>query len=254
MNPELRITIPTKLSQLTAGQLKFIALLHVMQYPETEFLTKALLKITDISIVRPVKGEPGAYWFKHPARKKAFIIDADLLSEMLQKVAFLLQPGEVNPLKWIGLSRARHFRLYNATFGEYLMAENFYFAFMQTRDERHLDNLIACLYRPPWQRWDADKIQRRALRFRKTNPEIKFTVFLWYIGFRSFVPKRCKALFSGAKPKQAFNPRNYINGMVHQLSNGDITLKQKLLGRPMWDALDELEQRAIDADSLINNH
>lgn len=254
MNAELRITIPTQLSQLTGEHLKFIALLYLMEYPEAEFLTKALLKITGISIVREVKNEPGAYWFKHPMRKKPFILDADVLAEMLKKVAFLLAPDELHPLKWIGLSRARHFRLYNATFGEYLMAENYYFAYTQTRNPLHLDNLMACLYRQPWQRWHANKIQQRAARFRSTSPEIKFTVFLWYIGFRSFVPKRCKALFSGAKSKQAFNPRNYINGMVHQLSNGDITLKDKLLSRPVWDALDELEQRAIDADNIANTH
>jgi len=77
-------------------------------------------------------------------------------------------------------------------------------------------------------------------------------VFMWYIGFRSYVPKRCKALFSvkGSTGGRPFNPREYINGMIHTLSNGDITIKDKLLSRPCWDALDELEQRALEHQSI----
>jgi hypothetical protein len=247
---ELRITIPTKLSQLTADQLQFLSALYLLQYAEAEFLTKALLKITGLKVVKEVKNEPGAYWFKHQSLKKPFIMDADQIAEAKKKVEFLLSPDEIHPLKWIGLTRARHFRLYNASFEEYLMAENYYFAYIETKKPEHLDNLISVLYRLPWHRWNAEKIQLRAARFRSVSPVIKQTVFLWYIGFRSFIPKRCPALFSGPPSKKAFNPRNYINGMIHQLSNGDITIKNKLLQQSCWDALDELEQRAIEADSI----
>jgi hypothetical protein len=165
---------------------------------------------------------------------------------MKRQVEFLLQPDEVHPLSRIGWAKACHFRLYNARFEQYLMAENYYFAYLETKNDEHLDNLISCLYRRPWHRWNAAKIQKRAKQFRKVDPSIKYTVFMWYIGFRSYVPKRCSSLFSGKKSKRKFNPREYINGMIHQLNNGDITIKAKLLKQSAWDALDELEQRAID--------
>lgn len=246
MKNELRITIPAKLSELSADQLKFLAMLFLMEYTRDEFLLKALLKITGLKLIKEVKDEPGAWWFRHPSRKRPFILDADQLAEMNKKVDFLLNPDEIHPLRWIGLARARHFRMYNATFDEYLMAENYYFAWIQTKQEEHLDNLVACLYRRPWQRWNSGKIQQRAKQFRKISPEVKYTVFLWYIGFRAYVPKRCKTLFSGKKSTRPFNVREYINGMIHQLNNGDITIKSQLLRQPLWDALDELEQRAID--------
>ena len=243
---ELRVNIPTKLSELTADQLQYISRLYLMQYSETEFLVKALFFFTGITLSTELKTSPGSWWCHHRSLKKPFILDADQIVEMKGKVDFLLQPDEVHPLPWIRLARARHFRLYNAAFEEYLMAENFYFAYLQTRADEHLDNLISCLYRRPWQRWNADKIQERARQFRNVDPAIKNTVFIWYIGFRSYIPKRCKALFSGKKSKRPFNPREYVNGMIHQLTNGDITIKDKLLRMPVWDALDELEQRAID--------
>lgn len=243
---ELRIQIPKKLSELTADQLRYISQLYLMQYSEIEFLVKALLFFSGIKLSLELKTAPGSWWCSHHSINKPFILDADQISEMKRQVEFLLQPDEVHPLKRIGLARSCHFRLYNACFEQYLMAENFYFAYLQTKADEHLDNLISCLYRRPWHRWNADQIQQRAVQFRNIDPAIKNTVFIWYIGFRSYIPKRCKALFSGKPSKRSFNPREYVNGMIHQLTNGDITIKAELLKMPVWDALDELEQRAID--------
>jgi hypothetical protein len=217
-----------------------------MQYSETEFLVKALFYLTGLKLSTELKTSPGSYWCTHPSLRKPFILVDDQIAELKTEVEYLLQSDEVKPLPWIGLAQARQYRLYNATFEEYLMAENYYFAYIETKNDEHLDNLISCLYRRPWHRWNAEKIQKRALQFRDVDPAIKYSVFMWYIGFRSYVPKRCVNLFSGKKSKRKFNPREYINGMIHQLNNGDITIKAKLMKQSVWDALDELEQRAID--------
>lgn len=247
---ELRLNIPTAATQLTPKQLRWVSWLFLQQNSETEFLVKAFLFLSGLRVF--VKSQPPEAsgqqqsFFTHKSHKKPFIIDTDLLSEMAKQCSFLLTPGEVKPIRWLRFARARHFRLYNASFEEYLMAENYYFAYTETKKPEHLDNLIAVLYRKPWHRWHSAKIQKRGLQFSKLKPEVKNTVFMWYTGFRAYVPKRCPHLFSGGGKKAAFNPRNYINGMVHQLSGGDITIKSKLLQQPCWDALDELEQRAIE--------
>lgn len=246
---ELRLNLPTTTAQLTPRQLKAISWLFLLGLPETEFLVKAFLFLSGLKL-EPRNTNPGTNYFSHKSLEKPFIIDPDLLAEMAKQCSFLLEPAELHPLRWIRFARARHFRLYNATFEEYLMAENYYFAFTETKKPEHLDNLVAVLYRLPWHWWNAAKIQKRARWFRLVDPAIKNSVFMWYTGFRAYVPKRCPQLFTGKKSSQAFNPRNYINGMVHQLSNGDITIKNKLLQQSCWDALDELEQRAIEADSL----
>lgn len=244
---ELRINLPSRLPDLNRKQLQFVSLLFLTGYSSTEFLVKAFLFLSGIKLLADRDPEPdGARWYSHESLKKPFILETDQVSEMAKRCEFLLQSDELKPFSWIGFARARQYRLYNATFEEYLMAENYYFAFVETKKDEHLDNLISCLYRRPWHRWNAEKIQKRAKQFRKVDPAIKYTVFMWYIGFRSYVPKRCTCLFSGKKSKRKFNPREYINGMIHQLNNGDITIKDKLLKQSVWDALDELEQRAID--------
>ena len=253
---ELRLNIPTATHQLNPRQLKAISWLFLMGIPETEFLVKAFLFLSGLKLYtrNQQPATSNQHLFTHKSIKTPFIIDPDLLSEMAKQCSFLLTPEEVKPIRCIRFARARHFRLYNATFEEYLMAENYYFAYTETKLPEHLDNLIAVLYRLPWHRWNSAKIQSRARWFRRVDPAIKNSVFMWYTGFRAFVPKRCPQLFTGKKSLKAFNPRNYINGMVHQLSNGDITIKNKLLQQSCWDALDEMEQRAIEADAIKSPH
>lgn len=249
----LKLILPQRWIELSNRQLVFISRLWMAGYPETDFLLKSIMLLTGLKLITGIPHSTnGAMWYRHPSIKKPFLIDTDLMSDLCEKCRFLLTPDEVNPVRRIGFARARHFRLYNATFEEYLMAENYFFAFTETKKEEHLDNLIACLYRKPWQRWDAGKIQYRAKAFSKIDPAVKNAVFMWYIGFRMYVPKRCKSLFAvkGGGSGRPFNPREYINGMIHTLSNGDITIKDKLLSLPCWDALDELEQRALEHQSI----
>lgn len=253
MNP-LKLTLPQRWIDLNNRQLISIARMWMAGYSEPDFLVKSFLILTGMKLfIDDVDLSDTDYrTYVHPNKKRPFIIDTDLMAAMCENCRFLLTPDEIKPIRKIGFARARHFRLYDATFEEYLMAENFYFAYTETKKEEHLDNLIACLYRKPWQKWDADRIQKRARNFRKVDPAVKTAVYLFYVGFRTYIPKRCKALFTskGTTSGRPFNPREYINGMIHTLSNGDITIKDKLLSRPCWDALDELEQRAIESQSL----
>ena len=246
----LKLKIPLQTVELNSKQLLFISRLFLMGYSAEEFLVKAFLYLSGLKVFQRAAAADGARWYKHRSRRKPFIIQTDVLAQMAEKCRFLLDAGEIRPLRWLNFARARHFRLYNATFDEYLMAENYYFAFIETKRDEHLDNLIAVLYRRPWHKWNSDKIQKRAKIFRKVNPEAKNSVFMWYVGFRSLVPKQCPNLFSGKKSTEKFNVRQYINGMVHQLNNGNITLNKQLLKQPLWDALNELEQRAWEAAKI----
>lgn len=249
---QLNLYIPTQKSALTSKQLRFISRLLLNKRTTTDFLLKAFLFLSGLKLVINKPAEPtGERWYQHKSRKKPILMNTETLAHMANQCNFLLQPGEVQPIRWIRFARARHFRLHNACFEEYLMAENYMMAYIETKRPEHLHNLMAVLYRRPWHRWNANKIQQRGKQFRNADPALKNSVFLWYYGFRSYVPKRCPTLFnSSEKSNRPFTIRNYINGMIHQLTNGDITLKDKLLQRPVWDALDEMEQRALDAEMI----
>lgn len=258
---KLQLYIPTRWSQLNSKQLLFMANLYVWNHGEADFLTKAFLflsglKITakDLSPLQRGTSEAegvNAHFYTHPTMPHPVAIDDELMAIMTDKCRYLLQIGEITPVKWIGLARARHPRLYNATFEEYLMAENYYFAYVKTREQQHLNNLAAVLYRRPWHRWDAEKIQQRALQFKNIPDDVRNSVFMWYVGFRGYIAQRCPTLFSaGGKSAGNIDVRNYINSLVHTLNGGDITRTDTLMRQPMWYALDEMEQRAREADEL----
>ena len=242
---ELRLYIPTNWNQLNHKQLLFIANLYQYNTGETDFLTRALLYLTGLRMVMGKNPGNGERYFTHKNAKKQVIINSEQLAIMSEKCRFLLTINELKPLKYIRLAKARHYRLYNATLEEYLMAENYYFAYIQTREPKHLANLISVLYRRPWQRWNAEKIQQRAKKFMHLPQAKQNSVFMWYVGFRSFVPHRCPTLFKSTPAgTSTFNARVYINNIMHTLNKGDITRNNTLLKQPVWYALDELEARA----------
>jgi hypothetical protein len=243
---ELRVKLPSNFIELNPKQLRFVSWLFRIGYSEADFLTHAALFFSGLRLLSFKDPEPdGARWFKHDSLEKPFLLEPEIVAQMAGKCKFLLDPGEIKPIPWIRMAKARHYRLYNASFDEYLMAENYYFAYTMTKDPVHIDNLISVLYRRPWHRWNATRIQKRARIFQDVDFGVKYTVFMWYAGFRNYLPRRCPALYSGEKSSGAFNPRDYINSIIHQLSNGDITIKKTLLRQPALDALDELEQRAV---------
>ena len=241
---ELRLYIPTAWNKLSDKELLFVSNLYQFNDGEPDFLTRALLFLSGL---RVVLGKENT--FRHKSLKKEVVIDPEQMAIMANKCRYLLQIDEVKPIKWIRMARARHTRLYNATLEEYLMAENYYFAYVQTLENKHLDNLMSVLYRRPWHRWNAERIEKRAKVFSRLSADVKNSVFLWYVGFRNFVPRRCPTLF---KPggKGQFNVRSYINGIIHTLNQGDITRTDKLLKQPLWYALDELELRAKEAEEI----
>lgn len=244
----LKLHIAKNWRELKRNELLFVAWLYTQGLSETDFLTKAFLYLSQLSLVSDGSNVSGAKWYSHKSRKSPFLIDHTLMVELVKQVDFLLTISEIQPIKWFKLARARHFRLLNASLDEYLMAENYFFAYSYTKDPIHLNNLIAVLYRCPWQGFKRELIPKRAKRFETLSLKEKYSVYLWYSGFRSYVPLRCPSLYKGKKASGKLNIRDYINGMMHNLNLGDATKNNKLLKLNMWVALDELEQKAIDVE------
>ena len=252
---EIRLHIPQRMIDLDKDQLLYISELFSSGLDEREFLIKAFIFLAEIRIMPYYSAPKSDDVVLTHKKSKPFLLNSEQLALLSEKCRYLLTPDEVRPIKrFKRFAKARHQRLYNTTFEEYLMAENYYFAFTQTGKVEHLDSLISILYRYPWHRWSSAKIQKRAKKFSSLSLAEKYSAFLWYAGFRHYVSKRCKTLFSsksgGGGGGGAFNPRSYINNMIHQLTNSDVTLREQLLKTPTMAALDELEQRAVEAEKI----
>lgn len=242
------LSLPTSWDQLKPKQLLFVSWLFLQGKERSDFLTRAFIFLSGL---RPLqksasinkKEKQFDYWYKHKFYKKAFTISQGVMVELVNRCKFLLEDvGEVNPLKRIRFARARDRRLYKSTFGEYLSAENWYFAYQTTQKEEYLDCLVACLYRPWWKRFDDSKVRKRSKFYRKVPIHVKYTVFLWYSGFRNYVKTRCPELFKETGEGGKMNVRDHITGMIRCLNDGDITKNKLLMKSPLWDALTELNQ------------
>lgn len=239
----LKLQIPRSWVELNNSQLLFVAGIISSIQGKYDLLIPALMEFTGLRVHKGAERVDEAVWYTHPSMKNPFLLDNDQLAVMADKLEYLMDIKECQPIRWIRMARARHYRLYNATLEEYLLTENYFFAYSKTYQVKHLENMMAILYQVPWQKFSADKVEGRSKRFQRVSIEKKNSMFIWYVGFRSYVRRRCPNLFSGSG-KGLPDIRQYINGIIHTLNNGDITLTEKLLKQPAWFALDELEQRA----------
>lgn len=243
----LKLQIPRSWVELNNSQLLFVAGIISNIRGKYDLLIPALMEFTGLRVYKEGDRMEESGWYTHPSMKNPFILDNEQLAVMADRLEYLMDIKECHPIRWIRMARARHFRLYNASFEEYLLAENYFFAYSKTYQVQHLENMMAVLYRSPLEKFSAGKVEKRAKKFRKVSIEKKNAMFIWYVGFRSYVRRRCPNLFSDAG-KGGVDVRQYVNGIIHTLNNGDITLTEKLMVQPAWSALDELEQRARIAE------
>ncbi len=242
----INLTTPANWLELSNKQLKFVSKLFMSEFAsaQTSFLTLALIFFTKIKIK-----ETGSlsYRLKVP-KQKSFRISASLLLTITSTLQWLLdEVTEIKPLRSIAFAKPVNYRLHNTNFEVFLAAENYYIAFEQTKDPVHLNNLVACLYYLPLQKFNEKKIQKRSRYFTLVPLHVKYTVFLWYSGFRYIVSKKCPDLFSSNK--KASNQakiviKDHILGLIRGLTEGDVTKTNNIYKTDTWTALYELDAKA----------
>ena len=105
----------------------------------------------------------------------------------------------------------------NMSFLEFIKADNYYSAFMQSGNTEHLNHLVAVLYRPSrtdlWQEspdFKGDEriplneyhITDRAKQARRIHLVDRYAILLQYAGLRAYLQQRYPETFSGGKPSR----------------------------------------------------
>jgi hypothetical protein len=95
--------------------------------------------------------------------------------------------------------------LSTSTIEEFKASESFYHAYLQRKDERFLDQLIACLYRPNSKTHNNGKderktfsevdVNRNAGKMRRLDKHLRAAILFNYEGCRSFVVSRYPTVF-----------------------------------------------------------
>ena len=252
----INLNTPTSWIELNNKQLKFVSKLFMSEFAsiQSRFLTHALIFFTKIKIKQV---NSLSYRLKVP-KHLSFQISTSLLLSITNLLQWLLdEVTEIKPLRSIAFAKPVHYRLHNTNFEVFLAAENYYIAFEQTKDTVHLNNLIACLYYLPLQKFNEKKIVKRGKYFSFVPIHVKYTVFLWYSGFRYLVSNKCPDLFHSNKKSSnqaKLIIKDHILGLIRGLTEGDVTKTNNIYKTDTWTALYELDAKAKEGREFRENY
>ena len=242
MIKQLNVTLPTRWSELTPSQLLFVANQLLRQPAETELLANCFLKFAGFYPMS-MRVTDGCYtfmkgWFGEVHIHPEEFADMACSLEWILGGITLFEP----PLKIKGYY-AVHYKLYEVSLEDYLIADSMYLAYAQTNNEQFLNNLLAVIY--PSRR----SLEKHAKRFRKVPLALKYAVFLWFTGLKAWIIEQYPYLFSGSGG-EFVSPSESAKSIIAALNGGDITKNAVIKESYVHEALDELNRQSKQAQKL----
>lgn len=244
----INFTTPKSWLELNNKQLLFISKLFISDFAKDEykFLTHVFMKFSKLRIKRIITSIFEDDYILKLRWQKPFKMTAKQIRACASNLDFLLKEvTEIRPVSQIRKARPCNFRLYNTTFGQFLTAENFYMAYTKTSKEFFLDCLIATLYNKRKTKFDDSLVRKKAKYFRNVDLATKYSVYLWYSGFRWLIAQRFQDIFSGGDASdQEVKIQDQVMDMIRALTEGDVTKQDNVRGVDTWSALTELNAKA----------
>lgn len=128
----------------------------------------------------------------------------------------------------------------DVTFGEFLHLENWWYAYLTTREEQWLARMATVLY-----------------GFRKPpvlRPAEVVVLTLWYNGIKQqlpeFFPEFFRKIDTGESDFYGKQMMRIVDAEIRALTGGDVTKENQVMETPLWRALSELNAKTREADEL----
>jgi hypothetical protein len=249
---ELNLTAPRSWKELSAKQLTYISwLMTQKQLSPEELHAFAFVRFTGIRIVHE---KDGYCLCRHKGR--FFTLSPEQILSFSRQFAWLTSGiGEITPIPELNGYRHQDCRLRGLPFAQYLACENYYQAYIFTKDEIFLNCLIASFYLSE-EKFDDGKTAEFSKTFAKIPFHIRHTVFLWFYGLKSVFQEnfpnffqKIETILEDEKP-QAPNMRKQIDNMIRTLTGGDVTKTKAIYTVDTWAALAELDAKALEYKEL----
>lgn len=257
----VNLTVPTGWNKLSRSQLLHVARLFLAGLSADSFRVRVFLHFSGIELLGERKLENELYYVFLRDRKQ-LMIGMQQYQYFLKSVDFLLQESRLttNLFPCFNILGKRFYGPsncgYNITWLEFIHAESCFYGFTQTRNISHLNNLCAVLYRSGKKYFRSSSIdnngdpreifndftyQRRARWFRFLSPSKRFSVFLFYSGFRNLLVSRHPHVFSSSSVSSADqNPVENLVSTMRLLNQGDITRNRIIQQSLVWEAFAQL--------------
>jgi len=243
----MKITLPTTWQQLTQQQLRKALQLYVVysDVPHWRHHVKVamFLSLTGATIVR--RADEG-FLCRFPGQRLPVLLRDGVLPSVLAPLSFLDEPDHISVrLDEASGHKAVDFELRKLPFGQYLVAENLYQAFIANRAPEVLQSLAAVLY--------PSAVDAHA----SFAPEETFGVFLWFGAVKNILAEWFPHYFRPAEPSDSPQPitretlRETTLAQIRLLTGGDVTKQPAVLEHTdTWTALAELDAQALIAEKL----
>jgi len=253
MNKTINLTVPRNYNEMTEKQVRYVAALQVAGQPEEIIRTKCFNRFAEI---KPVAHIGDTYYFVRPKIKEVFSLNTSEVAYFAKKLDWLTKYYTgIKPVAKIGRYKACDELLRDTTFIQYLDAENFYQAFLFTKNEAHLYKLMGTLYQKG-KDYNNSLTDRRAKHIAMKATEVeKLIVIMWMMGVKEYFSKKFKHLFVRADQDEddepvAPNMFEIMSNQIRLLTEGDITKKKQVLASLTWDALKEMDDKCREAEEI----
>lgn len=251
MNIEL--TAPRNYSEMTEKQLRYVAALMSAGQTETQIRTKCFIRFTGI---KPVGSYGETCFFVKPKLKGVFSMKSEEVADFSNSFVWLTTSFRgLVPMERIGRYKSVDRLLRNTTFAQYIDIENYYQAFIYTKDEKYLVKLMAVLFiRKSYARINKARAER--YMSKKATAAERLIVTMWMIGMKQELARKFKHLFRKERHAEEDedpappNMLEIVTNQVRMLTDGDITKNKQILAANTWDALTELDSKCREYEEL----
>ncbi len=238
----VELSIPTAWEQLTQEQLRHVLALYVLYDGQRNWMecvkVNAAVGFAGITVERKTVGG----WLCSMKDGRTFIMDSSDIPAVIAPLSFLEHPENMTVrLESMGKYKAVDMWLHDVPFGNYLKLENFYQAYLQTKDNGRLKQMATVLYQVP----DENPLE--------LDEVMQLSVLLWYAAVKA----RFAAIFPHfLKPGppdghgSSADQRMITVTQIRLLTKGDITKNEEVINTDTWDALNELEMLAIESEEF----
>ena len=277
INKDHLFSIPQSWDEMTDSQFVDVARVHYVSTDVITFRLKLLFTWLEINILLKYPSYQTIFSKKglFPVRLKnrsVVTLTALQVSDLISTLDFLFESNKKNNIYLVSHRvnnpfpslKHRHKeyygpddRLTNLIFNEFMSCENHYFEFLKTKDDIHLNKLLAVLFRkempdflPHSLDYSGDRrepfndhlVETNAKRLKAVSPVTKLAIFFFYQGCRNFIISTFTNVFNGsASKKSAFG----MLPLVDALSNGDVTKNNAIKNSLLYDVMLRLEQATI---------
>lgn len=226
------VNIPKSWSEVSGDQLPELAKLFMKYREKPDFLTRCFFLFSGWKPFRRRQFTQAGityYWFTY--KKEKFFLGVNLFTSLVQKLNWLTStiqlPKSMPPVRGY---RHCNVKLFSVTLEDYLNAENYFNAYIQTENKKYLGLLFRVFYNR--KRW--------AFRIRQVSRQQKDGVFMWFTGARNYLAEKYPYLFSGGSGSGTVSPEETILSLLSALNNGNVTANEKIFKSHVHECFYEL--------------